>query len=154
MIFCAKKYSNYRLYVISSRQNLISDLSRVKINQLIKTNSKSVHFEHFINISVQECFPVGCVPSAAVAVYWGGGEMGCLPTGGVCLQGLSAQGGVCLEGCLPRWGCRPVGCRPVGVHSPPLARGQNSWQTLVKTLLSATSLANGKYSLLRSFALT
>ena len=92
MIFCAKKYSNYRLYVISSRQNLISDLSRVKINQLIKTNSKSVHFEHFINISVQECFPVGCVPSAAVAVYWGGGV-----GWGVCLQGVSA-----CRGCLPR----------------------------------------------------
>ena len=35
----------------------------------------------------QECIPVGCVPSTAVAVYWGGG----------CLRG----GGVCLGGCLP-----------------------------------------------------
>ena len=39
----------------------------------------------------QECIPVGCVPSAAVAV--GGG---CLPRG-VCLPG-----GVCPGGCLPR----------------------------------------------------
>ena len=35
----------------------------------------------------QECIPVGCVPSAAVAVWWG---WGCLP------RGMSAQGGVCL----------------------------------------------------------
>ena len=60
----------------------------------------------------QECIPVGCVPSAAVAVCWGGQ---CLPTRGVwpggCLprRGLSAQGGVC----------------PGGVS----ARG-NVWQTL------------------------
>ena len=38
----------------------------------------------------QECIPVGCVPSAAVAVS--GGE-------GVCL-GVSAQGGVCPGECL------------------------------------------------------
>ena len=51
----------------------------------------------------QECIPVGCVPSAAVAVFTpvcqsfcsqGGG---CLPGGG-----LSAQGGVSARGCLPR----------------------------------------------------
>ena len=38
----------------------------------------------------QECIPVGCVPSAAVAVSWGGR---CLPR-----QGVSAQGG-----CMPLW---------------------------------------------------
>ena len=46
---------------------------------------------------LQECIPVGCVPSAAVAVSW---REGCLPGGGVvCPGGVSAQG-VC-----PGWGC-------------------------------------------------
>ena len=40
----------------------------------------------------QECIPVGCVPSAAVAVFFGGGEVS---AGGV-YPGVSAQlGGVC-----------------------------------------------------------
>ena len=44
---------------------------------------------------LQECIPVGCVPSAAVAVCWGGvSARGCLPGG--CLPG-----GVCLEGVCP-----------------------------------------------------
>ena len=46
----------------------------------------------------QECIPVGCVPSTAVAVSGGG----CLPGGG---------GVVCLGGCLPR--------RGVHLHHPP-----------------------------------
>ena len=33
----------------------------------------------------QECIPVGCVPSAALAI----------------LGGVSAQGGVCPRGCMP-----------------------------------------------------
>ena len=40
------------------------------------------------NILEQECIPVGCVPSAAVAVS---GARGVFP-------GVSAQGGVCLRG--------------------------------------------------------
>ena len=45
---------------------------------------------------IQECIPVGCVPSAAVAVCPGGG----LPwgEGGLCPE-VSARG---EEGCLPR----------------------------------------------------
>ena len=36
----------------------------------------------------QECIPVGCVPSAAAAVSWGGGLPGeCLPRGGMSAQG-------------------------------------------------------------------
>ena len=68
-------------------------------------------------IKKQECIPVGCVPSTAVAaggrcVSWGD----CLP-GGVCFRrisasgvptGVSAQGGVCQEvsarRCLPASG--------------------------------------------------
>ena len=47
----------------------------------------------------QECIPVGCVPSAAVAISGGVSAWGCLPRGvsarwGVCLGGLSAQRGV------------------------------------------------------------
>ena len=62
-----------------------------------------LHTGNFINsVSTykQECIPVGCVPSAAVAVSWG-----CLPRasvcpGGFCL-GVSAWGVVCLGGvCL------------------------------------------------------
>ena len=52
--------------------------------------------------SEQECIPVGCIPSAAVA---GGG--------GVCL-GVSARGCVWPGGCLSRgvsaWGCLPRVC--------------------------------------------
>ena len=48
----------------------------------------------------QECIPVGCVPSAAVAV---GGGAGCLP-GGVCPGDVSAWGGVCPSAC---WDTHP-----------------------------------------------
>ena len=56
----------------------------------------------------QECIPVGCVPSAALAVWWGGGWCpgGCLPSGGVW-----------PEGCLPRGDCLPRGCLPRGVSA-------------------------------------
>ena len=51
----------------------------------------------------QECIPVGCVPSAAVAVC-----RRCLrgevSAGGVCPEGVSAQ-----RGCLPRGGVCPAG---------------------------------------------
>ena len=62
----------------------------------------------------QECIPLGCVPSAAIAVCWAG----CLPGGrvsargvprGVSAQRVSTQGGVC-----------PGGSAPVhaGIHPP------------------------------------
>ena len=57
----------------------------------------------------QECIPVGCVPSAALAVWWGGG----CPGGCVCLP----SGGVWPEGCLPRGDCLPRGCLPRGVSA-------------------------------------
>ena len=53
----------------------------------------------------QECIPVGCVPSAAVAVCGERGVMGCVCPGGVCLVGVSAGG------CLP-WGVCPGGVCP------------------------------------------
>ena len=61
----------------------------------------------------QECIPVGCVPSAAVAV-WGRG--GCLVGGGVWSRGVSARGGVCSGGCLVLGGVSGLGVsRPMGV---------------------------------------
>ena len=96
-------------------------------------------------ISKQECIPVGCVPSAAVASVGGGGvwpegdvwpgEGGvCLPRGasdqgGMSAQGVSAQGDVCPGGCLPQCMLR---------YTPPVDRILNIhfW----KHYLSATTL--------------
>ena len=53
----------------------------------------------------QECIPVGCVPSAAVAVFLGVSAQGsvfCLRgvcPGGCLPRSVSAQWGVCLGGC-------------------------------------------------------
>ena len=60
-----------------------------------------------VSITQQECNPVGCVPSIAVAISGGRGlPWGCLPS----------RGCVCLEGCLAR-GCM---CLQRGVYTPPL----------------------------------
>ena len=92
-----------------------------------------VHFFQFHNVFAkyyvkQECIPVGCVPSAAVAISPGGGGLsaargcllrrglllggGCLLLGGGCLLigvcllpgvgCVSAPGVVCSGGCLPQ----------------------------------------------------
>ena len=54
---------------------------------------------HNFILTKQECIPVGCVPSAAMAVF-----------GGVSLpRGVSARGGVCSRG----------GCLLLGVVSAP-----------------------------------
>ena len=74
----------------------------------------------------KEYIPVGCVPSAAVAVCWG----------------LSSQGGggvVCPGGCLPSGGVYPVGYLP-DTPPPPWTE----WQTLVKTLPCGNCVADGK----------
>ena len=68
------------------------------------------------NIKKQECIPVGCVPSTAVAVSGVGGvclEGSCLPRVGVCPKGWSLpRGGVCPKGwSLPR-GLSAGGCTP------------------------------------------
>ena len=44
----------------------------------------------------QECIPVGCVPSAAVAVCW----RGCLVRGGAWSRGFAPRGYLVLGGCL------------------------------------------------------
>ena len=58
----------------------------------------------------QECIPVGCVLSAAVAIS----GRGCFPmgeclSGVVSARGVSAQGGVCPEGVFPGGECLPRG---------------------------------------------
>ena len=91
----------------------------------------------------QECIPVGCLPSTAVAVCWGVCLEGqcmlrgvsarrCLPKGvsaqGVSSQGVSAQGGgVSARGVAPR-------------HPNPL---WTEWQTPVKTLPCRNYVADG-----------
>ena len=58
----------------------------------------------------QEYIPVGCVPSAAVAVW-----RVCVSARGVCV----CLEGVCLPGgCLPGGVCRRSGCLPVGGYLP------------------------------------
>ena len=89
----------------------------------------------------QACIPVGCVPSVAVAVSWGGG---------VCLGVSAEEWGVC-PGVGPRNGvstqerCLSQG----GLPHPP--RGEND-RRLWKHNLSATTVADGKnYLLLHLF---
>ena len=63
----------------------------------------------------QECIPVGCIPSTAVAISSG--------VGGVCLGGCPPRRGVYLGGCLPRTELSARGgCLPEGVHLPTVDR--------------------------------
>ena len=104
----------------------------------------------------QDCIPVGCVPSAAVAISeeevcprrsvcpGGGGLLrrgdvclrGCLP-GGVCLRErvsarpgyLPKRGGVCPRGAVyPGGGVCPRGCLPGGEVSA--GGGASTWRCL------------------------
>ena len=84
------------------------------------------------NTEKQECIPVGCVQSTAVAA-WGGVSQHALGRG-VCIPVCTGQGGVCVcqhalgmgvslpRECLPEWGCLSVGgvSAPVhaGIHTP------------------------------------
>ena len=52
-------------------------------------------------IEKQESIPVGCEPSAAVAVEGECASGGVLPGGGVCFQGLCFKGGVSQGGVYP-----------------------------------------------------
>ena len=83
---------------------------------LIKLTAKEKHTQNIKQ--TQESIPVGCIPSAAVAV--GGG--------GVCSRGVSAPGGVfALGGCLLGGVCIPASTE-ADTHPPPPPppRGQNS----------------------------
>ena len=114
----------------------------------------------------QECIPVGCVQSAAVAAdrevsaRRGGGcltrvclprgclSWGCLPWG-VCASGVSAWGlsaqegvsqGVSTGGCLPGRGST----QGIVWKTPPLPCEQNDWQTGMKTLPCRNYVTDGK----------
>ena len=101
-------------------------------SEIQSTNTKS----NWINYrqKKQECIPVGCVLSAAVAVWWG---VVCL--GSVC------PGGVCPGGCLPRGCLLGRWCLPGDVHLPPVDRILDT--RLWKHYISATSFADGNYKL-------
>ena len=73
------------------------------------------------NIKKQECIPVGCVPSAAVAILWGG----------LCLPGRVSASGVFAQGCLPR------GYLPKGLSATPCKQNH---RYLWKHYLTATTL--------------
>ena len=96
----------------------------------------------------QECIPVGCLPSAAVAVLGG-----CLPRS-VCLR-LSAQrgvcpggaclGGVCPGSCMPRAGRLPKGVSALGCTPPPMDRMTDACENITFSH-SAITVGDGKYS--------
>ena len=100
----------------------------------------------------QECIPVGCVPSTAVAVS-GGVFPGVLPRGvclgGVCLGGCMPKGvclsmGVCLLMGMSAWECAPSGSRGRHPLDPEADTPRTEWQTLMKTLPSTNTIADGK----------
>ena len=78
-------------------------------------------------VTKKEYIPVGCVPSAAVAVCWGCLPVGCLPRG-VSAQGVSDWGGVYPSAC---W------------DTPPMDKILDT--RLWKHYLSATSFADSNY---------
>ena len=85
----------------------------------------------------QECIPVGCVPSAAVAargvVVWAGG---CLPGG--------ANGGIYpREGGVCAWVCVPRGCARGYLPDLLSPFEQNDWQMPVKILPCRNFVADG-----------
>ena len=73
------------------------------MHKLIRIHSSTERSHRIDHIFQQECIPVGCVPSAAVAVCWGGGLPRGVRPGGICPRGGggSAQGW-CLAD-TPRW---------------------------------------------------
>ena len=90
-----------------------------------------------MNLEEQECIPVGCVPSAAVAVPGGV----CLPGGVSACQRVSAWQGRAGEGvCLPRGVCLPGGGRYLSVTLPLWTE----WETRVKTLPCCNYVVDGK----------
>ena len=86
--------------------------------------------------SKQECIPVGCIPSGAVAVFGGRG-------GGICLPaGVSVYGGcVCLGVCLSMWVVSAMG---EGGYTPPPDRILDT--RLWKHYLSAATVFSEEYA--------
>ena len=123
----------------------------------------------------QGCIPVGCVPSAAVAVCWSGevsarGGLSvqgrCLPRGcasrgsvcfqggwcfqGVCFRGVCFLGG-CSQGVCASGGCIPA-CTEVATPSRPCSLNMNTLEgfvTYTKRLPEVTLLTNSFYEVSR-----
>ena len=78
----------------------------VRKSQFNRKADSDLKKQHYLLSIIQECIPVGCVPSAAVTVSRGGGCLlqggcllgGCLVPGGLLLGGVSAPGGVWSQG--------------------------------------------------------
>ena len=90
----------------------IGKIGTFQINRMMETLQLPFKVNKYGYIMKQECIPVGCVPSAAVAVCWGGGSSRgeVSARGGVCLGGVY----VCSEGGLLRvCVCVPGGCLPM-----------------------------------------
>ena len=70
----------------------------------------------------QECIPVGCIPSATVAVCWGGGVAPGVVSGprGFLLQGVPPPGGCLLLGVVSQHALR---------QNPPLVDRQTGVKT-------------------------
>ena len=104
---------------------------------------KKIIFEKLRHSSKQECIPVGCVPSATVAICRGVPALGgCLFWGGCLLQGVPALGGACSRGCLVQGVSAPRGWWYPSMHSgrPPVNRMTDrckniTFATLLRTVM-------------------
>ena len=83
---------------------------------------------------IQECIPVGCVPSAAVAMS----IPACTGQVGGVSQHALGEGGVCPEGCLPRKG---GGVSQYALRQTLPCKQIARW--VKKYFLSASSFADG-----------
>ena len=137
------RFNTYSLTMLDQDGDFVWVMTLNCLDHNLRTNLLfNVYLQLNVNLQ-QDCIPVGCVQSAAVAVGRGGrvsarrgirgvclpmgvsAHGGCLPMGGVCPWGVSAQGKGCLPGgCLSRglfaqgvspWGCLPGGCLTGGV---------------------------------------
>ena len=102
----------------------------------------------------QKCIPVGCVPSAAVAVCWGGVYASCIlgyppgrqPPWAECVcprRSVSAEGGLPGGGGSAQEGCLLGGIPVCTEADTPPPCGQNSSHTFVKILHCHNFVADG-----------
>ena len=85
-----KVWSHQKKYYLYNTTNVVFQ-TKEKRCVVLKYTTVSFPLNIWKHLKVQECIPVGCVPSATVAVCWGG---------------VSSPGGCLLpEGCLFLGGC-------------------------------------------------
>ena len=100
-----------------------------------KDRNSKWNTKHRTNIFKQECIPVGCVPSTAVAISLGGW--------GVCPGGYLPRGCAYPGVCFPRRVSGQGGCLPGGsARHPPWTESQ----TGVRTLPCCNYVADGNYA--------